>query len=95
MRLTSEQKKLLTSKLNDIWKEPRKCSVCMEKQWNISDTIFELREFNSGSIVIGGDSRIYPVITLTCAHCGNTIFLNAISLGVVAATPASQEGDKK
>ena len=94
MVLTVEQRKQLVDKLNEIWKR-QQCCVCGNSHWNISDAVFELREFHHGSMVVGGDSRIYPVIPLTCASCGNTIFLNAISLGLVkAAVPSQPEGPK-
>lgn len=92
MRLTPEQQKYLIDKLNQIWPAPRKCPVCQNQQWNISDTIFELREFQEGNLLIGGDSRIYPVITVTCMNCGNTLFLNALSLEIVKPPAPKEQG---
>ena len=43
----------------------------------------ELRSFNNGDIVLGNGTSIMPVITLSCAKCGHTLFFNALQLGVV------------
>ena len=83
MQLTPQQQKTLIEKINQIWTGPHQCIVCFKHEFNISDRVFELREFHGGNMMIGGNSQIYPVITLTCANCGNTIFLNAIFLGIV------------
>ena len=93
MKLNQEQKEKLITKLEQPgWGNA--CAVCKQSHWNISDTIFELREFQSGNLVIGSQSIIYPVIAMTCANCGNTVFLNAIIMGVLEPQEAKQE-DKK
>ena len=72
---------ILIKHLQTKWKG-QKCQMCCEGNWNISDTIFELREYNQGSLVIGG-GPIIPVIPITCDNCGNTILINAIKAGVI------------
>lgn len=60
------------------------CPMCGGRAWNVSDKIFELREFNDGNFVLGGpNSSIVPLIPVTCNKCGNTIFINALSTGLV------------
>lgn len=60
------------------------CPMCGSKQWNVADKIFELREFNEGNLVLGGpNASIVPVITVTCTHCGNTVFINALTSGLL------------
>ncbi len=61
----------------------RKCPMCGESNWNIENKIFELREFNSGNLVIGGKSSIVPLLAITCTHCGNTQLVNAIMCGAI------------
>jgi len=56
-----------------------------------------MREFHGGGMVLGGDSAIQPLISITCQTCGQTIFMNAIMLGVVEPghrnpNPSQQEG---
>lgn len=82
MKLNDEQRNKILQKLqNPSW--GCACPVCKSAQWNVSDTIFELREFNSGSLVVSDQNPIYPVIPMTCTNCGNTIFLNAIIMGAL------------
>ncbi len=57
------------------------CDVCGSNAWTFSDSIWELREFNGGSLKLGGP--IYPVLAATCPNCGNTHLLNAIVAGVL------------
>ena len=92
MKLSEEQKKKLISKLNSFG-VPSQCPICKSGTWTVSDTIFELREFQGGSLVIGGNQGIYPVIPLTCSNCGNTYFLNPLMLGILEP-PKKKEGQE-
>ena len=65
----------LLSHLHDKW-QGRTCPMCGVARWNVSDTIYELREFNQGNFVIGGP--ITPIVPVTCDNCGNTVLINAI-----------------
>ncbi len=93
MKLTKEQQQELIEKLNELWKNQKTCSICQSQNWNVSDTVFEIREFHGGSMVVGG-SAIVPIITLTCMKCGQTIFLNAMSLGIVEPPKQNKGGAK-
>jgi len=66
------------------------CPLCGVGNWNISDSVFELREFHDGSIVLGA-GPIIPVIPVTCSNCGNTIMVNALLSGAVEK-PEKKEG---
>jgi hypothetical protein len=82
-----------TEKLIEFLKEKwqgRLCPMCQAGKWSVQDKVFELREFHGGGLVIGG-TPIVPVIPVTCGNCGNTIFLNAITTGIVK----SEKEDKK
>lgn len=85
MQLNDEQKNKLISKLTQLDGGTLNitCPICSNKEWDISDIVFELREFNGGNLVIGGSSRILPLLTITCRKCANTHFLNALKLGVI------------
>lgn len=83
MKLTKEQTSTILSKLNDYRDSRKPCSICGSKHWTVNDCVFEMREFFGGSYKMGTPTAIMPVITLTCDKCGQTIFLNAIRLGVV------------
>jgi hypothetical protein len=56
--------------------------MCGTGNWNVSDSIFELREYNQGNLVVGG-GPIIPIIPITCDNCGNTVFVNAILAGLI------------
>ncbi len=94
MKLTSEQQQKLISKLNEIWKN-KTCEICTSTSWNINDTVFELREFHGGNMVIGGNSSIQPLISLTCNNCGNTKLLNAIKLDVIDSPHQPEQEEKE
>jgi len=81
MKLTEGQKNKAIEVLSGFLKSP--CNVCQGKDWILNDTIFELREFQGGALVIGGKNSIFPVITVICKTCGNTLFFNAIQLGLI------------
>lgn len=69
--------------LNERW-HGAVCPLCGGQKWNVTDKYFELREFNDGNIVIGGpNNSIVPVIPVTCDNCGNTVFINALSAGLL------------
>jgi len=89
MKIEEEQKQKLLTILADKWKEPRICQICNKQVWSIADLIVELRGFNPRAIVIGGPT--IPSIVATCINCGNTIFFNAIVLGII---PLEKTGEK-
>ena len=69
--------------LNSKWKN-QTCPMCGSRTWNVTDKVFELREFNDGNLVLGGPGgSVYPVIPVTCGNCGNTIFVSALSTGLI------------
>lgn len=88
MKLIGEQKDKAISSLSNFLKSP--CNVCTGKDWILNDTIFELREFQGGNLVVGGKASIFPVITVICSNCGNSLFFNAIQLGLI-----KKENDKQ
>jgi hypothetical protein len=81
MQLSQEQSRIFLEWLNSKWYGMKKCPVCDNNSWNISDRVFEMREFYGGSMVLGG--ILQPVIPVTCANCGNTLYFNAIQAKIV------------
>jgi len=80
-KLTEEQKRILSERLTHL--REISCQSCGSKNWIASEKIFEMREFRGGNLVIGGNSAVLPVVPVTCAECGQTIFFNALSLGLL------------
>lgn len=84
MKLTEEQTQRFRRWLDERWGMPRKeCTVCGMREWGINDSVFELREFFGPTTVLG-HGKLFPVIPVTCSHCGNTVFFNAIPAGIVS-----------
>lgn len=81
MKYSDKQKEILRNKLSYL--KNVKCTSCGGQEWIVNDTMFEMREFHGGSMVIGGGSAVLPLATVSCKQCGNTIFFNAISLGLL------------
>lgn len=81
-KLTTEQKQNLVKRLAFLNKIS--CQSCGSKDWIASENIFEMREFSGGNLVIGGKSAILPVIPVTCKQCGQTIFFNALAIGILS-----------
>jgi hypothetical protein len=68
--------------LKDKWKgEP--CPLCKSGNWNVTDKVYELREFHDGNMVIG-IGQIVPVVPVTCDNCGNTVLVNSILAGTTS-----------
>jgi len=67
--------------LKEKWKG-KPCPICGAGNWNVSDSIFELREYNQGDLIVGG-GPIIPVVPVTCDNCGNTVLVNAIKAGII------------
>lgn len=80
MKLSEAQKGMVLDRLQGFFNTA--CS-CTGREWLLNDNVFEVREFMSGNLVVGGASSVFPVITVTCRSCGHTYFFSAILLGVV------------
>jgi hypothetical protein len=64
------------------WGPTRACPYHPETptHWQIGDIVQTL-PYAGGNVVLGG--RIYPLVTIICMTCGNTVFLNAVVAGLV------------
>jgi hypothetical protein len=79
MQLNPEGRARLQAHLQNALRQP--CAVCGSGNWQMDDTIFELRQFAGGNVATQG--AIKPVLTITCNSCGNILFMNAITTGVI------------
>ncbi len=80
-----EDKKINFNKLIDNLKKKWNsgvCPMCGSSKWSISETIYELREFHGGDLVLGREN-VYPIIPVMCSNCGNAIMVNALIAGVI------------
>lgn len=74
--------------ISEKWKQ-RYCPICGESSWTV-DNVVEVRQFEMGNIVIGGDSTIFPLVPIVCDNCGYTFFINALRSKTIAR-PAGSE----
>ena len=84
-------KNTFTEFLNNRWKG-KTCPMCGAAAWNVSDEIYELREFHNGDIVLGA-GPILPIIPVTCMDCGNTIFVNAMVSNAISNKPKESDSN--
>ena len=91
-----EENKINTQKvithLNEKWKN-RPCPMCGSNSWNVSDKVYELREFHGGTLMLG-NGPIFPVVPVSCNNCGNSVLVNAIFTGVIDKPNVAPRKDK-
>jgi hypothetical protein len=93
MKINSEQHAKLTKFVREKWQPPFQCPYCRTNNWNITQEVFQLTEFSSGGILIGGP--VVPLAPVTCNNCGHTVLLNAIIAGVVETKKEEAKPDAK
>jgi hypothetical protein len=80
--------KALIANLAAKW-QGRVCQMCGIGNWAVQDKAYELREFHSGGLVVGGP--VLPVVPVVCSNCGNTILVSAIVGGALKREPEKVE----
>ena len=89
MALSPEVKNEILAAISARAPMPGACSICRTGQWTLSDGfVFFPTQDSAGSYVIGGP--VLPNIALICSHCGNTVFLNLLVLGLGHLVNAAQ-----
>jgi hypothetical protein len=59
----------------------RPCSVCGQEQWGIGPN---LAQIPTSALGPHNTPRTSPCVLLVCGNCGNTLFFNAIVMGLLA-----------
>jgi len=90
MKLNKKQEDKIIQSLTAI-RNQLTCPICHLQKWVISDTVYELREFAGGKWLTG--ASVVPVVIATCTNCGNTLFFNAIHLGIIEPTEKETESE--
>jgi hypothetical protein len=67
------------------WPSPRPCPLCNHEEWAIAGS---LAHIPTSAIGLHMPPRVNPCVAVVCGHCGNTVFLNAIIMGLL---PKSEE----
>ncbi|MBR5695703.1 MAG: hypothetical protein IKX43_05650 [Paludibacteraceae bacterium] len=79
MKINDDQMNFVIDYLTKLRPDGFCCPICGGKEWNVGRVLVETREFSGG---YSGET-IAPYVPLTCTKCFNTMFLNAILLGIV------------
>jgi predicted nucleic-acid-binding Zn-ribbon protein len=79
MALSPEQKDKILDRIKERTQTIRKCVVCGNNTWELSDGFFSMQE-NLSKLNLGG--RGQPCVAVTCNNCGNTNLLNLMVLGL-------------
>lgn len=83
MVLSQEQGEKIINLIGEKWIRQGCCPMCNHSGLSIENRIYELREFNNGNVVIGGNQATIPVAVIICPECGNTMFINVLAAGVI------------
>ena len=94
MILSDESRELVVTKLRDSGLLSQPCQKCRERRWQLSDRVLELREYQRGSLVLGGEQIVIPLIVAFCSNCGSLEIFNALILGVIDAKTGLLVGEK-
>src|ERR1051326_8514732 len=74
--------------LNEKWQGEKKCPVCQNNNWTVSEWLAELRKFEE-TFSFGGP--VFPLAVVTCNVCGNTLLFNALTAGLLEAKKQGTE----
>jgi predicted nucleic-acid-binding Zn-ribbon protein len=88
--LTPEQIEQAKDWLREHWTRAD-CPFHGATSWEVGDHLVSTMSYTpGGGITVGG--KTYPLIVVTCSHCGYAVFVNAIVAGIVArdARPLDQ-----
>jgi len=92
MSLLTSHKEQFLKWINEKWQGEKKCPVCKENNWIITNDIFEMyKSWGTNRIKIGGER--YPVIGLVCNNCGYTLFFNPLIVGLPMSNKEEKENE--
>ncbi|MGO9643214.1 MAG: hypothetical protein ACLPY5_00550 [Candidatus Bathyarchaeia archaeon] len=77
--------------LSTHWKGDKVCPICKSNSWVIPNEVGEIHElFIARQDQLGRSLKTYPVITVTCSVCGNTLLFNAFITRIITPSPESK-----
>jgi predicted RNase H-like HicB family nuclease len=69
------------------WPEHRPCPLCNHEEWGFGPSFVQLPTSTLG---LRSPPRTNPCVAVVCGHCGNTMLLNAIIMGLIPS-PKSED----
>lgn len=83
MMLSEEQGIEIMDFIDEAWKNHICPGCCNKVGLSVKNRLFELREFNDGDLVVGGNQASLPVVAVTCNECGYVSLISAIQIGIL------------
>ena len=81
-KLTGEELQKIDDWIKAHCKEPFHCQFCGQSEFQVQATAGIVPLFGGGVTMLGSG---YPAVVVICSNCGNMLFLNAVTIGVVPA----------
>ncbi|HEY7830253.1 MAG TPA: hypothetical protein VIC06_06780 [Solirubrobacteraceae bacterium] len=69
----SHERERATRWLEEHWPEPRVCVICLDNTWTVGSVVEAPLYRTDG---------LYPYVPVSCTKCANTLFFNAIQMGL-------------
>ena len=82
MKFTESQNQKINDHLTKYWTDSQ-CPICHSTKWELSEVPVEVREWEGGSLLIGTEASVLPLVALMCDKCGYIRFFSALKIGVV------------
>lgn len=81
MRFNPQERERILRRVTERLPNLGTCVACRSNQWTLAEgfVAFPLQD-STGTFTLGGPTM--PCIAVVCNVCGNTLFLNAIVLGL-------------
>ena len=73
--------------LQDKWKN-RPCPMCQSTAWNVHESPWQVTKYEGRTLTLGG--AVLPLIAVICRNCGNTVFVNAVTTGMLIGEEGQQ-----
>lgn len=69
---------------------PRPCGVCGSSDWSWNNTLTSIPMTGDPARFFGNESaQLSPMAVRVCGHCGNSVFINLLGLGLSAEEVSS------
>jgi hypothetical protein len=91
-KLTELEKQTIRGWLESHWPQPTHCPFCGMTSWVIADHLVQPITLGQNQDLLIGTGVGYPQVMVISAHCGYTVFLNAVMLRIA---PAQEITEKK
>lgn len=80
--------------VKEYWTQTQNCFVCGRDNWEIDNTLGAI-----GTVSYRGSvdfTPVFPMVIVTCDNCGNTVFFNAVKIGLMFDSgDAGDESDEE